>query len=120
MNEIISNLLKIGIGRSELIKAGFSAQKYDDVKRNKSTYKISEIIKISNTFDISLDYILTGKSPETICLSEPETICLSENEEELLNIFRQFSDREQIKVIGQVENILSQYRQTNEPKENVG
>jgi len=112
MNEIISNLLKIGIGRSELIKAGFSAQKYDDVKRNKSTYKISEIIKISNTFDISLDYILTGKSPETICLSE--------NEEELLNIFRQFSDREQIKVIGQVENILSQYRQTNEPKENVG
>ena len=112
MNEIISNLLKIGIGRSELIKAGFSAQKYDDVKRNKSPYKISEIIKISNTFDISLDYILTGKSPETICLSE--------NEEELLNIFRQFSDREQIKVIGQVENILSQYRQTNEPKENVG
>lgn len=112
MNEIISNLLKIGIGRSELIKAGFSAQKYDDVKRNKSTYKISEIIKISDTFDISLDYILTGKSPETICLSE--------NEEELLNIFRQFSDREQIKVIGQVENILSQYRQTNEPKENVG
>ena len=112
MNEVISNLLKIGIGRSELIKAGFSAQKYDDVKRNKSTYKISEIIKISNTFDISLDYILTGKNPETICLSE--------NEEELLNIFRQFSDREQIKVIGQVENILSQYRQANEPKENAG
>lgn len=93
---IIENLEKIGISRNDLIKAGFSAQKYDDVLRGKSSYKINDLIKISEKFQLSLDYLILGKSNN-----------LTENEIEMLELFKKFSDREQIKIIGRLEDWLS-------------
>lgn len=93
---IIENLEKIGISRNDLVKAGFSPQKYDDVLRGKSSYKINDLIKISEKFQLSLDYLILGKNNN-----------LAENELEMLELFKKFSDREQIKIIGRLEGWLS-------------
>ncbi len=93
---IIENLEKIGISRNDLVKAGFSPQKYDDVLRGKSSYKINDLIKISEKFQLSLDYLILGKNNN-----------LTENELEMLELFKKFSDREQIKIIGRLEGWLS-------------
>lgn len=93
---IIENLEKIGISRNDLVKAGFSPQKYDDVLRGKSSYKVADIIKISEKFQLSLDYLILGKSNN-----------LTENEIEMLKLFEKFPDREQLKIIGRLEGWLS-------------
>lgn len=61
---IIEKLYDFGIDRQEMIKHGFSAQKFDDVQRGKSSYNIDDLILISETFDLSLDY-LVGRIPKS-------------------------------------------------------
>lgn len=60
------------------------------------------IIPICEFFDISIDYLLTGKEKS----SQEEH--LSENELEMLEIFQKFNDREQIKLIGKLEELYRQ------------
>ena len=62
-----------------------------------SSPSIDKVILLANYLNISLEWLATGKNNEAT---------LSENETELLHIFSQFSDREQIKIIGQLENEL--------------
>lgn len=58
---IIENLESVGIDRQKMIQNGFKPQKYDDVLRGKSSYKLEDILLISEKFQLSLDFILTGK-----------------------------------------------------------
>ncbi len=58
---------------------------------------IDKIVSLSNMLNVSIDWLVTGKENESQ---------LTENETELLHIFSQFSDREQLKIIGQLENEL--------------
>lgn len=104
---IIENLAKMGISRNDLVKEGFSSQKYDDVLRGKSSYKINDLIKISEKFQLSLDYLVLGKS-----------INLTQNEKEMLEIFKNFNDREQIKIIGKLEVWLSDFESTHNVEKN--
>lgn len=62
---VIDNLYNFGIDRQKMIKHGFSAQKFDDVQRGKSSYKIDDLILISETFDLSLDYLI-GRIPKSL------------------------------------------------------
>ena len=101
---IIENLEKIGISRNDLVKAGFSPQKYDDVLRGKSSYKINDIVAISEKFQLSLDYLILGKINN-----------FTENEIEL---FRHFNDREQLKVIGRLEEWLSNLNSNTSMRKN--
>lgn len=59
--KIIENLAKKNIDRQAMIQAGFQPQKYDDVQRGKSSYRIEELIEISKKFQLSLDYLVYGK-----------------------------------------------------------
>lgn len=99
---IIKNLEKANISRADMIKNGFSGQKYDDVLRGKSSYKIPEIILISEKFQLSLDFLVFGKENNNE---------FKQNETELLEIFRNFDDREQVKIIGRMEEWLEVKRQ---------
>ena len=85
-----------------MIKNGFSGQKYDDVLRGKSSYKIPEIILISEKFRLSLDFLVFGKENNNE---------FKQNETELLEIFRKFDNREQLKIIGRMEEWLEIKRQ---------
>lgn len=74
---IIERLLKMNIDRQTMIKNGFTAQKYDDILRGKSNYKLDDIIKISEKFQLSLDYLILGKEKSSSSeLSEEEQRCL--------------------------------------------
>ena len=99
---IIKNLEKANISRADMIKNGFSGQKYDDVLRGKSSYKIPEIILISEKFQLSLDFLVFGKENNNE---------FKQNETELLEIFRKFDNREQLKIIGRMEEWLEIKRQ---------
>lgn len=95
---IIKNLEKANISRADMVKNGFSGQKYDDVLRGKSSYKIPEIILISEKFQLSLDFLVFGK--------ENNNNEFKQNEMELLEVFRNFDEREQVKIIGRMEEWL--------------
>ena len=57
---------------------------------------------IADFFEVSTDYLLTGKEKS----SQEEH--LYENELEMLEIFQKFNDREQIKLIGKLEELYRQ------------
>lgn len=76
----------------------------------------SEIVKkIANYFNVTTDYLLGNEQSKAI-----ELPALSENKQELLKIFDQLSDRNQLKALGAIENILNNQLETEQTKENVG
>lgn len=56
--------------------------------------------KIANDLNISLEFLLTGK--------EAQINNLSDNEQEMLDVFSKFNEREQIKLIGKLEELYRQ------------
>lgn len=58
------------------------------------------VIKLSFHLGVTTDYLLTGKKNN-----------LSTNEIELLEVFQNFNDREQVKIIGRIEEWLETKRQ---------
>ncbi len=73
--------------------------------KNGSLPSASVLILLSEFFQVSIDYLLTGKDKNA-----PE-INLTQNENELLDIFQNFNEREQIKIIGRIEEWLEVKRQ---------
>lgn len=99
-NIIIENLAKLNIGRQEMIKNGFSGQKFDDVQRGKSSYKLDDVILISNKFQISLDYLIYGK--ERTAGIQFISKDLSNEESRLLGYFALLTDIEKGEVLGEL------------------
>lgn len=66
--------------------------------KEKQSPKIDTLMMICEALNISIVWLLTGKENET----------LTENEKELLTLFRELPEREQIKVIGIVEDRMNQ------------
>lgn len=60
------------------------------------------LLLISEFFNVSVDYLLTGIEKNS------STDNLSENEQEMLDIFSKFDDREQLKLIGKLEELYRQ------------
>ena len=60
----------------------------------------NNLLKIAEFFGVSIEYLLTGK--------ERENMKLSINERELLSLFSLLDEREQLKIIGHLEYIVSQ------------
>lgn len=66
--------------------------------QEKQSPKIDTLAMICEALNISIIWLLTGKEGET----------LTENEKELLTLFRELPEREQIKIIGIVEDRAKQ------------
>ena len=80
-----------------LRKLGFSAGNLQKWQKGASVN--SEILhKLSEHFGVSIDYLVTGQ----------ENISLSINESEMLEVFKKFDEREQIKLIGKLEELYRQ------------
>lgn len=94
---IIDNLAKMNISRAQMIKNGFSPQKYDDVCRGRSSYKINEILEISEKFQLSLDYLLKG--------IETHSPKLSEVEKSLLDTFNKLTATDKARVSERAETL---------------
>lgn len=84
-------------------------------KKNNSLPPLDKISNISDCLGVSIDFLITGQEKAT-----KEELELSENEQELLSIFSQFSEREQIKVIGKVEEwLVEKQRRTSVARPNM-
>lgn len=59
----------------------------------------TSLTKIADYFDVSVDYLL-GRTDE-LNTSQQQ---LTQNEQELLDIFKNFSERDQIKILGKMED----------------
>lgn len=73
--------------------------------KNGSLPSASVLILLSEYFQVSIDYLLKGKEKN---ISENK---LTQNENEMLEIFKNFDDREQVKIIGRMEEWLEVKRQ---------
>lgn len=76
-------------------KTGISTGGISDYENDKKLIGSKTLISLAENYDIDIHYILTGVRKES------ET--LSENEKELLEYFSKLPEREQIKVIGILE-----------------
>lgn len=74
---------------------GVKANTVSDWINKGTSPKIEHLYRIADFFSISFDYLFTGKSNS-----------LSTNESELLEVFQNFNDREQVKIIGRIEEWL--------------
>lgn len=71
--------------------------------KNGSVPSSDIVIQLAEFLDVSTDYLLVGKEKDV-----KPIITLSENEQELLEVFGKFTDREQIKIIGKMEEWLAE------------
>ncbi|MEG0594241.1 MAG: helix-turn-helix transcriptional regulator [Christensenella sp.] len=70
-------------------------------RKGKRKPTLDNIIAISNYLEVSIGYLLTGKDEKS-----PQTD-LTESEREILKLVQPLSDKDKIKVIGIIENYLT-------------
>lgn len=89
--------------QKELTKyLGLNSVAFSEWKSGKSKSYRKYLIEIAEFFNISIDYLVYGKEKNS------STDNLSENEQEMLDVFQKFNDREQIKLIGRLEELYRQ------------
>lgn len=93
-----------GLKQAELSKnTGIPKTTINGWKSKGTNPTAEKIIPICEFLNVSMEYLLTGKE------NNSNSTKLTENEKELLQVFKKYSDREQIKIIGALE--------ANAPKE---
>lgn len=80
--------------------------------KNGSSPSADIVIQLSELLHVSTDFLLKGKKDIS------STIDLSMNEQEMLDVFSKFNDREQIKLIGRLEELYRQ-KQIQEDQQSV-
>ena len=70
--------------------------------------RVESLCKFADYFQCSLDYLL-GRTEEPNGNQKQ----LTQNEQELLDIFKNFSERDQIKILGKMEEWISTSRREN-------
>lgn len=80
---------------------GLKKSPLTDWKNGKSKPTLEQLVKLCEIFAISSDELLGLNTTDK----------LSENEQELLSIFKQLPEREQIKFIGKAEDYLEKYKE---------
>lgn len=78
--------------------------------RNGSKPNGDDLLKISNAFSISVDYLLTGKTSNTR---------LTHNDKVLLSLFHQLPDEEQKRFIGRCEEIADRINEAKEKRKKI-
>lgn len=79
---------------------GISLGALSNYENDKREISSNFLLKIKEIYNADIYYILTGVKYES----------LTENEKELLENFKYIPDREQIKIIGRIEEIAEQYK----------
>ena len=97
-NVIIENLDKLHISRADFIANGFSGQKYDDVLRGKSSFKIDDLTKISEVFQISLDELIFGERKNSSFDIQPDI-------QELINNFKALDSENKARLLERAETL---------------
>lgn len=106
-DRIIEQTNHLGITGKELGDLlGLKKSPLTDWKNKKCNPTLEQLVKKCEIFAIPADYLLFGKG-------EPE-ISLTENEKELLKLFQRLPEREQIKFIGRLEDVVDKFNNAGE------
>lgn len=89
-------------------KLGISKGVISNWKKRKTNPPIEYTVLICELLEVSIEYLITGEENN-------KNLDLNENEQEMLEKFNQLPEREQIKIIGIVEERLEKY---NEKEQN--
>lgn len=73
------------------------------------------LLELADYFNVSTDYLLGREQPAV-----STAVQFSENELELLKHFRQLTERNQLKALGRVEEVLSTQKESEQTVEKVG
>lgn len=84
-------------------KTGISTGAISNYENEKREIGVNLIIKLYEIYDIDLEYILTGVRKSK-----------TENEEEMIKNFKYLPEREQIKIIGILEERAKPYKEKSE------
>lgn len=79
--------------------------------RNGAKPNADALIALSEYFGVSVDYLLTGK----VCSKQTVTLELTANESEMLNLFRELSERDQVKWIARTEDFVEKCNNITAP-----
>ncbi len=96
---------------------GLKAVAFSEWKSGKSKSYRKYLIEIAEFFSVSIDYLVYGKNSTMIEVPKPQ---LTENEEEMLSLLNQLSERDQIRLLGRVEGIVKEYGVKSNTEENAG
>lgn len=83
---------------------GLKKCNFSDWKAGRSKSYTKYIFEIAKFFNVSIDFLVYGEK-------EPYD-SLTKNEKEIIDIFRQFPEREQVKVIGRLESLLEEQQRS--------
>lgn len=92
---------------SELL--GISAASYTEIVKRRSKPSLNTILNLCQICyenNISLNWLMLG-------IVEESNMSFTENQTELLNLYSQLPDREQIKLLGRIEDIIEKYKYTS-------
>ena len=106
--ENIENLMKQkGISAYKLEKeTGIKQSSFSHWKKGTQP-TVDKIIKICEYLKVSPNIIFRYNEPE----EDPDQEQLTENEKEMLKYFRQLPEREQVKMIGRIEDKAGQFKE---------
>ena len=92
-------------------KTGISSGNMSDIERGNRLPAATTLAQLSEIFDCSIDWILTGKSPVSENLISPD---IGEKDQKLLSLFHEISeeDQEELLMIAQLK-----YNRTQKSKE---
>lgn len=106
------------VTQQELANAtGISRGNLSNYEKDRFKPASDAILAIANYFDVSTDWLLTGKEsidPKTnIGDSSNNNLILSDKEIELITLFRKLKDDDKLKIEGMIEFKLSEYNTLN-------
>lgn len=94
---------------SELLqKCNINHSFISDIRHKNRAPSVDKISVIADCLNVSVDYLL-GRTEEPNGNQKQ----LTQNEQELLDIFKNFSERDQIKILGKMEEWISTSRREN-------
>lgn len=86
-----------------------SRERYNQYETGKRRPDYDTLIVFADYFEVTTDYLLGRSGNQQSITSQSSLITpLSENERELLELFRQSNYRQQLKIIGHIEEIIKQ------------
>lgn len=80
-------------------KAGISQGLLSECENNKMLIGSKSLLSLYRTYNIDINWILTGEKSKS-------QVELNQNEREMLENFKKLSEREQLKIIGRIEEMV--------------
>lgn len=94
-------------------KTGISAGGLSEYENNKKLIGSKTLLSLYEEYKIDIQYILTGEKANTT----NNVLEQSENDKEILELMHQLPEREQIKAIARIEDIVEKYKENNNIKD---